>query len=35
MPASADRPALQVSDGTIEALKWLALALMTLDHVNK
>lgn len=24
-----------VTDGTIEALKWLGLALMTLDHVNK
>jgi uncharacterized membrane protein YhaH (DUF805 family) len=28
-------PRLIVSDGTIEALKWLALVLMTLDHVNK
>lgn len=28
-------PRLVVSDGTIEALKWLALVLMTLDHVNK
>lgn len=27
--------AFHVSDGTIEALKWLALALMTLDHINK
>ena len=25
----------KVSDGTIEALKWLAVALMTLDHINK
>ncbi|MDF0606792.1 TraX family protein [Neisseriaceae bacterium TC5R-5] len=25
----------RVSDGTIEALKWLALVLMTLDHINK
>jgi hypothetical protein len=24
-----------ISDGTAEALKWLALLLMTLDHVNK
>lgn len=24
-----------ITDGTIEALKWLGLALMTLDHVNK
>lgn len=28
-------PRLAVSDGTIEALKWLGLVLMTLDHVNK
>jgi hypothetical protein len=26
---------LHVPDGTVEALKWLALALMTGDHVNK
>ena len=26
---------LVVSDGTLEALKWLALLLMTVDHVNK
>lgn len=26
---------LSLSDGAIEALKWLGLALMTLDHVNK
>jgi len=26
---------LQVPDGTLEALKWLALVLMVLDHVNK
>ena len=26
---------LQVADGSIEALKWLALVLMTFDHVNK
>ncbi len=28
-------PALVMSSGTLEALKWLALLLMTLDHVNK
>ena len=28
-------PALDVPDGTLEALKWLGLVLMTLDHVNK
>ena len=28
-------PSLIVSDGAIEAVKWLALVLMTLDHVNK
>lgn len=28
-------PKLIVKDGTIEALKWLALVLMTLDHTNK
>lgn len=28
-------PRLLVSDGTIEALKWLALVSMTLDHANK
>ncbi|MGE4125505.1 MAG: TraX family protein [Pusillimonas sp.] len=27
--------ALRVPDGTVEALKWLALVLMTGDHVNK
>jgi len=26
---------LRVSDGSLEALKWLALVLMTVDHVNK
>ncbi len=26
---------LRLSDGTAEALKWLGLVLMTLDHVNK
>ena len=28
-------PRLFVSDGTIEAMKWLALLSMTGDHVNK
>lgn len=28
-------PRLVVSDGSLEALKWLALVLMTVDHVNK
>lgn len=28
-------PNLSLSDGAIEALKWLGLILMTLDHVNK
>ena len=28
-------PRLVLSDGSIEALKWLGLALMTLDHINK
>lgn len=27
--------ALRIPDGTVEALKWLALVLMTGDHVNK
>ena len=26
---------LRVADGTLEALKWLALVLMALDHTNK
>ena len=34
LPVSA-APALVLSSGTLEALKWLALLLMTLDHVNK
>lgn len=33
--ASAFLPRLRFADGTLEALKWLAIALMTLDHVNK
>ena len=28
-------PSLRLADGTVEALKWLALFLMTLDHINK
>lgn len=28
-------PALVLSDGAIEGIKWLALVLMTLDHINK
>lgn len=28
-------PRLAIADGTVEALKWLGLVLMTLDHVNK
>jgi hypothetical protein len=37
LPMSNKRswPSLVVSDGTLEALKWLALLLMTVDHVNK
>lgn len=33
-PVSA-APKLELSSGSLEALKWLALLLMTLDHVNK
>ncbi|VTU46193.1 conjugal transfer protein TrbP (plasmid) [Variovorax sp. SRS16] len=33
-PATAV-PRLHVADGTLEAIKWLALVLMTGDHVNK
>lgn len=28
-------PTLQITNGTIEGLKWLALIIMTLDHINK
>ena len=28
-------PRLKFSDGAIETLKWVALVLMTLDHINK
>lgn len=31
----AKLPKLAIDDGTIEGLKWLALVLMVLDHVNK
>nr|WEG85486.1 trbP [Escherichia coli] len=31
----ASLPAMVIADGTIEALKWLALLAMTGDHVNK
>jgi hypothetical protein len=33
--AASGLPRLRFADGTLEALKWLAIALMTLDHVNK
>lgn len=28
-------PSLKIDDGTVEAIKWLALIFMTIDHVNK
>lgn len=28
-------PRLYFTDGTLESLKWLAIALMTMDHINK
>jgi hypothetical protein len=28
-------PALKISDGTLEGMKWLAIVLMTIDHFNK
>ena len=34
-PAPRVARALVIEDGTLEALKWLALVLMTVDHVNK
>lgn len=34
-PSRAELPRLVVADGTLQALKWAALALMTLDHINK
>ena len=33
--SSFDMPKITISNGTIEGLKWLALLLMTGDHVNK
>src|SRR5689334_25284037 len=33
--ASLPPPRLVLADGTVEALKWLGLLLMTGDHVNK
>jgi hypothetical protein len=33
--ADASTTPLQITDGTLEAMKWLALALMVLDHINK
>lgn len=33
--SSSTMPRLLVADGTVEGLKWLALLLMTGDHVNK
>jgi TraX protein len=35
LPAVSTAPALVLNSGTLEALKCLALLLMTLDHVNK
>ena len=32
---SEDAPGLVITDGTLEALKWLGMVLMALDHVNK
>lgn len=34
-PASADAQRVTISNGTLEALKWLGLVLMVLDHANK
>jgi len=34
-PCATSKGFFVVSSGTLEALKWLALVLMTLDHVNK
>lgn len=33
--AGSPPPRLVIADGSLEALKWLALGLMVLDHVNK
>lgn len=35
LPGTHGRPAWTVSDGSLEALKWVALVLMAGDHVNK
>lgn len=35
LPREAGALGLVVADGTLEALKWLAAALMALDHVNR
>jgi len=35
LPSIDALPRLALASGTIEALKWLALGLMTIDHVNK
>ena len=32
---TASRKPLRIADGSLHALKWLGLVLMTLDHVNK
>ncbi|WUR13812.1 TraX family protein [[Empedobacter] haloabium] len=34
-PPAAATPPLRIASGTLEALKWLGVVLMTLDHVNK
>lgn len=34
-PGRSDAPPLHIADGTLEVLKWTAMILMTLDHVNK
>lgn len=34
-PSTSSPPAIVVSDGSLEALKWVGLVLMTIDHVNK
>lgn len=34
-PATLRAPALAFTDGRLEAVKWLALLCMLLDHVNK
>ena len=34
MSAFPKAPALQIDSGTLEALKWLAVVLMTIDHIN-